>query len=400
MSLDEERILDTEDRPQRLRWDASNLLRLAEAVEEVDIAKHWTHGLKTKFWYQVLEKIFDEEYKKKYIEPHINSISAKFYEMYDAYVAGVQGCEVTYASDKGTIYRPKISYDDLTPELRTVLHRVMGTFEEIRARSVAGRKRSFSAPAKSEDKVASGGGDCATEGSRFACRSFPDEKDGKQLAAEGFPRPSDKEDMAGPSQPVPAPFSHARDGWSESDCDPGPVKKKSAVEGPFWQSQMKSQCEEMDSIPGVSQRTVPRGFLGSHHLDAHSSYMAAAYAPRYLNSDMETLISARENRIDADAWHKESAYSPREELPSRSEHEKLKALLLSANERVEALSNLYNLQRIEEQHQWACLYDELRHQTKMLERIHASREKNWQELKSKIDQNHSVIEMLMRYMAQ
>lgn len=116
---------------QRLRWDSRALLRLAEAVDRLDISKHWNYGSKTKFWYKVLRELSNDEDRDTHLQPHINTLNQKFGEMYDAYEAGFLGLNLPLAG-KG-----KLTPDDLQPELKAILGRIYEKFKHVRSHKVA-----------------------------------------------------------------------------------------------------------------------------------------------------------------------------------------------------------------------------------------------------------------------
>lgn len=111
---------------QRLRWDSRALLRLAEAVDRLDISKHWNYGSKTKFWYKVLRELAADETRDTHLQPHINTLNQKFGEMYDAYEAGHLGLQLP-PSSKG-----RLSPNDLPPELKAILAKIYEKFKHVR----------------------------------------------------------------------------------------------------------------------------------------------------------------------------------------------------------------------------------------------------------------------------
>mmetsp|Transcript_32845 Transcript_32845/g.82363 ORF Transcript_32845/g.82363 Transcript_32845/m.82363 type:complete len:415 (-) Transcript_32845:384-1628(-) len=116
---------------QRLRWDSRALMRLADAVDRLDISKHWNYGSKTKFWYKVLRELAADEDRDNHLQPHINTLNQKFGEMYDAYEAGHLGLKLPPPA-KG-----RLTSDDLPQELKTALSRIYEKFKHVRNHKVA-----------------------------------------------------------------------------------------------------------------------------------------------------------------------------------------------------------------------------------------------------------------------
>lgn len=128
------RSVDSEDDRRRLpslRWTATVRVQFLQAIESVDITKHWRHGSKAAFWYQVLETFWRQQgYENMYKQPHINSLNMKFFEIYDAYMEGTG--EAGPSGSGARTARSKLGPRDLTKEEIDICARIKQRFEPIR----------------------------------------------------------------------------------------------------------------------------------------------------------------------------------------------------------------------------------------------------------------------------